>query len=366
MRTLTLVRERLHRQRLTGPPFADPVEAVARLGAVQGQEYAEALWSLGMRLDPAWDEAAVAAACDRGELLRTHLLRPTWHLVTPGDIRWLLRLTGPRVQAQNAGRYRALELDADTRARGAEALAATLADGEPRTRPELGDALAAAGLDAMAGQRLAYAVMHAELEGVVASGPRRGRRHTYLSLEGRVPPAPERERAGDLAELARRYFDAHGPATLADWAAWSGLTQADGAAGIAAAGPALEAATDAAGTTWHAAAGREAPPARSGALLIPSFDETVVVYRSPRVALVGRAGRPLGSGELVRPVVIDGRTVGSWRRLLSARTVTVEVALLTPLSAARARALDRAVARFGAFLGRRVELVTAVSSHQRY
>lgn len=141
---LAIVRRRMCAQRLTGESSASAVPAVAWSGAVQAQEYAEALWSLGMRVREC-SAADVEAACDRGEILRTHVMRPTWHFVAARDLRWLLRLTGPRVQAKGAGRYRELGLDADTLARADDTLARTLADGEPRTRKELAGALAAAG-----------------------------------------------------------------------------------------------------------------------------------------------------------------------------------------------------------------------------
>src|SRR4051812_44827444 len=208
---LAVVRRRLRAQRLTGEPFGTPLEAVAWSGAVQAQEHAEALWSLGMRVRDA-TAAGVEAACDRGEILRTHVLRPTWHFVAAADLRWLLRLTGARIQAGNAGRFRELGLDPGTLARCNDVFAGTLADGEPRTRRELGAALDAAGIET-AGQRLAHILLNAEVGGLIASGPRRGKQHTYLLLEGRAPPAPDRPRATDVAELARRFFTSHGPAT---------------------------------------------------------------------------------------------------------------------------------------------------------
>lgn len=149
--------------------------------------------------------ADVEAACDRGEILRTHVLRPTWHFVAAADLRWLLRLTAARIQAQNAGRYRQLDLGCDTLRRSEEVLARTLAGGEPRTRRELGAALEAAGIDT-AGQRLAHIMLNAELEGLIASGPRQAKHHTYLLLEGRAPAAPQRSREEDVADLVRRYF----------------------------------------------------------------------------------------------------------------------------------------------------------------
>jgi hypothetical protein len=118
---LTTVRRRLAQQRLVGASFERPAEAVHWLGAVQAQEYAEAKWSLGQRTGDCTD-ADVEAAGDRGEILRTHVLRPTWHFVTPADIRWLLQLTGPRVQARSRSRYAELGLDGRTLVRAHEIL----------------------------------------------------------------------------------------------------------------------------------------------------------------------------------------------------------------------------------------------------
>jgi len=157
---------------------------------VQAQEHAEALWSLGMRVREG-TAAGVQAACDRGDIVRTHVMRPTWHFVAAADLRWLLRLTAGRVRAREAGRLRELGLDAGTLSRADETLARTVADGEPRTRAELARALAAAGIDP-AGQRIAHIVMNAELGAVICSGPRRGSQHTYVGLDrsGRVPTPP--------------------------------------------------------------------------------------------------------------------------------------------------------------------------------
>ncbi len=346
---LAIVRRRTVAQRLVGAPFATPAEAVAWSGAVQAQEYAEALWSLGMRVD-GHTASDVGAACDRGEILRTHVMRPTWHFVAAADLRWLLRLTGPRVQPKSAGRRRELGLDDATLSRCHEVLASVLADDEPRTRRELGAELEAAGID-MAGQRLPHTLGHAELEGVVASGPRRGRQHTYLLLDGRVPEPPLRSREDDVAELVRRYFTSHGPATLRDFAWWSGLTMGDGRAGVAALGEQLVTQEGPDRTLWISAAPSRRtdrrPPA-SGALLLGTFDELLVAHRDLRnVHADGRATNDL----LPRPIVIDGVTVGGWTRRLARREVTLEVVLDEPLDDRQEGALHAAAGRFGAFLG---------------
>ncbi|MDQ3722957.1 MAG: winged helix DNA-binding domain-containing protein, partial [Actinomycetota bacterium] len=344
-----IVRRRVAAQRLVGPPSATPTEAVAWSGAVQAQEYAEALWSLGMRVRDV-TASDIGAACDRGEILRTHALRPTWHFVAAADLRWLLRLTGPRVLAKNAGRFRELGLDDATLRRCDDVLARTLADGDPRTRRELAAALEAAGVD-IAGQRIAHIVFHAELEGLIASGPRRAKQHTYLLLDGRVPAAPPRARVDDVAELVRRYFRSHGPATLRDFAWWSGLTIADGRAGVAVCGEELVGETGEDGMLWISAAdtpGGGLPPSASGAFLFGTFDELLVAHRDLRNAHAdGRATNEL----LRRPIVIDGRTVGGWTRHLARREVTVEAVLDDKLDEQSHVALRAAADRFGAFLG---------------
>ena len=345
---LEIVRRRLRAQRLDGEPFASPAEAVAWCGAVQAQEYAEALWSVGMRVRDA-TAAAVGAACDRGEILRTHVMRPTWHFVAAADLGWLLRLTGPRIQASNAGRYRQLGLDADTLARCDEVFAAALATGGPLTRRELGAALETASIDAT-GQRLPHALLHAELGGVVVSGPRRGKHHTYLPFADRVPTAPERSREDDVTELVRRYFTSHGPATLRDFAWWSGLTMADGRSGVAACGAQLVAQEGHDGSMWIAAAtaddGAAGGRRAADAFLLGTYDELVVAHRDLRnVDADGRATNEL----LRRAIVLDGRTVGVWTRRLARREVTVEAVLDAP--PAPQAALRAAADRFGAFLG---------------
>ena len=349
LQPVEIVRRRLRAQRLSGDPFATPAEAVAWSGAVQAQEYGEALWSVGMRVRDV-TAADVEAACDRGAILRTHVMRPTWHFVVAADLRWLLRLTGPRVQAKSAGRRRELGLDDATLSRCHGVLAAVLADGEPRTRRELGIALEAAGIDGT-GQRLPHALADAELAGVIASGPRRGKQHTYLLLDGRVPAAPERSRDEDVAELARRYFTSHGPATLRDFAWWSGLTMGDGRAGVAALGRELVGEEDSDGTLWISAA---APaPARGSArrptaFMLGTFDELTVAHRDLRnVRADGSATNDL----LSRPIVFDGVTAGGWTRRLARGEVAIEVVLQSPLDARQDAALRTAADRFGAFLG---------------
>ena len=310
MDALDTVRRRLAAQRLTADPFDDAAEVVEWLGAVQAQIFDEAKWSLGERTRSCTD-ADVEAAFARGDIIRTHVLRPTWHFVARPDLRWLLRLTRP----QGARAQPVLVCPARPRREAARARTASaggaLEDGDPRTRTELAERLAADGI-AADGPRLAYVLMHAELEEVICSGPRRGKQHTYALLDDRVPAiSARRALAGAAAaELVRRYFTSHGPATVKDFTAWSSLTVAETRAALERVGDALEVQVDEAGTAWYAAPpGGESTPRRGRrAFLIPMYDETIVAYQGLRVVLAQPVPRP---GLLDRAIVIGGRTVGT-------------------------------------------------------
>src|SRR5688572_10595268 len=225
MITTSIANQRLYQQRLTQNQFATPEEIVAWMGAVQAQDYLGTKWALGLRMQNGTDDA-LEQAFNEGRILRTHLMRPTWHFVTPADIRWLLELTGPRVQQRMAPYNRHLELDARTFIRALQVFERSLRDHQYLTRTELSERLAGAGLP-MKGQRLAHVCLEAELDGLVCSGPRRDKKFTYALLAERAPDAPRMSRDESLAALSRRFFTSHAPATVRDFVWWSGLTTAD-------------------------------------------------------------------------------------------------------------------------------------------
>ncbi len=209
------------------------------LGAVQSQDYAAAKWGVGQRTVGITDAIVEQAFAD-GSILRTHVMRPTWHFVTPSDIRWMLSLTAPRVHAANAYRYRELELNEAVFRRCRSSLMRALQGGRQLTRTELRQLLQRARIDTTAPQRLAYLLMHAELEGVICSGARRGKQFTYALLDERVPPASVPQRDEALHDLTMRYFSTRGPATPQDFSWWSGLTVADAKRGVEAAGTSID------------------------------------------------------------------------------------------------------------------------------
>jgi hypothetical protein len=357
MNLTDIAHARLANQRLTATTFTTAAEVVAWLVAVQAQEYAGAKAALGLRAR-GLDDAAVERAFAAGEILRSHVLRPTWHFVAPADVRWLLKLTAPRVHQANGGMYRRLELDGATLARSANVITTALRDGRALTRDQLRQALAAAGIATSGGpnrdgQRLAYIVMWAELEGLIVSGPRLGKQFSYRLLDERAPAGGAFDRDAALAELARRYMQSHGPATAADLANWSGLTLTDARRGIAAARPALLSEAVEGQTYWFADAPLPPPAPSPTAYLLSIYDETIIGYKDRRAIVSAEDGARLGAmgNALQNVIVIDGRVVGTWRRTLGRETLGVELNLFRALSEVEQAAMAVAQRQVAEFYG---------------
>lgn len=353
-----IARRRLANQLLLAPTLTAPAAVVRRLGAVQAQDYAGAKWGVGARTREALD-AVVEQALSEGSILRTHVLRPTWHFVTPADIRWMLALTAPRVKAAMAYYDRQLELDHTVLRRSHTALTRALRDGRQLTRAELARVLGRAPVDVTGSQRLGHLLMHAELDGLVCSGVRRGKQHTYALLEERVPPAAPLDRDDTLHELTRRYFATRGPATAKDFAWWSGLTLADATRGVQIAGRRLAREVVGDETYWFDAAAQSWRKRSPTAHLLPNFDEYFIGFKN-RSAIGKRLNstRIVTSREAVTPhvIVVDGQLVGGWRRTLTKNAVVVELHLLVGLSGSEKRAVVAAAHAFGSFLELPVEL----------
>jgi hypothetical protein len=305
------------------------------------------------------DSQAIDRSFDDGAFIRTHVLRPTWHFVAPEDLRWMVALTGPRVIAGNASRHRQLELDKATLRRSLDVLSGALEGGRSRTREQLGAALQAAGISPT-GQRLPHILGHAELQGLICSGPLRGMQHTFGLLEERVAPAPAISREQALAALVRRYFASHGPATLNDFAWWSGLTVADGRRGLAAMEPDAERVVIDDKVYWTADAGHGVRATNAPVVhLLPNFDELTVAYRDHATSTDPRAHDALAhsaGGVLANVVTLDGLVVGRWRRASSNAEAAVQVNLSVALTDGERDALGDAAGRFGRFLGLPVAL----------
>jgi hypothetical protein len=345
-----IAQQRLANQHLADPALDGPAQAVRWLGAVQSQDYAGAKWALGQRL-PGSTDAAIEQAMTEGAIVRTHVLRPTWHFVAAADIRWMLKLSAPRVHAANGTQYRQLGLDRAVFRRSHAAIEKALRDGQQLTRAELAAVLARARIATDPPLRVIALMMAAELDGVICSGARRGKQFTYALLEERVPPAPAVARDEALCELCIRYFTSRGPATLHDFAWWSGLTLADAKRGVEMAGPALAHADIGGRAHWFAAAMRAVKRRRALAHLLPNFDEYFIGFADRSAIQQALRGVAVPEGTFFGHVVtVGGQLVGAWKRLAAARAAGVALDLVVPLSEAQRTAVQAAARRYARFL----------------
>lgn len=332
---------------ITHSPYRQPEDLVAWLGAVQAQDYPAAKWALGLRLKSPASERDIEAAVHDGRVLRTHVLRPTWHFVTPRDLDWMLELTSARVQKLMAHPYRTFQLDSAIRVQAARVMERALRDGRPLTFAELGSRLAKAGLPSR-GTALALLTVYAELERVMCSGPFRGRDLTYIRYSTRVPVGRKLSADEALAALARRYFQSHGPATTRDFMWWSTLTARDAKRGLEMNDARSEIVDGI--TYWTVGEPPAAPRARRSTVhLLPIYDEYLVAYRD-RVAVPLGQGR--GAATQLGPVlVINDHIAGTWKTVQRDREIGVNVAPTRRLTGSERMALEEVVQQYGRFLG---------------
>lgn len=351
-----IIHHRMLNQHLVGSGVRTPEEIVAGLGAMQAQEYAMVKWAVALRVPDSTD-ALIESAVSSGRILRTHVLRPTWHLVTPADIRWMLALTAPRVRVVMAYMDRQLEVDGKLLKRVHRTLVKALEGGRQLSRVAMQATLARAKIDA-SGPRLAHILIHAELDGLICSGAREAGHFTYALLEERVPPTQPKDRNDALVELARRYFSARGPATAQDFAWWSGLTVADAKKGMAQlregfVREAINGIDHLFPTRTH-----NRPQRMNRAFLLPDYDELVIGYKD-RAAFFASAA-PSRVTEYNRSVLVDGSIAGSWRPQKLRDGAAIEIATFSAADSKSQRAITSAAEAFGSFLGRKVELTFRV------
>ena len=346
---MDVAQARLSSQLLGKAKLSKPGEVVAWLGAVQAQGFAAAKWALGLRMHKA-AVSDIEKAFDHGEILRTHVMRPTWHFVAPQDIRELLTLTAPRVHAVNAHMYRKLELNDDCLSRCRAVLRNALRGNNHLTRPELANRLLENRIQA-AGQRLAYILMYAELEALICSGPRRGKQFTYALLDERAPRAKGSNGDQALARWTLRYFDSHGPAQLKDFAWWSGLALRDAQRGLDHAASHLVREIIDGKTYWFSPGSVAALAKAPAALLLSIYDEYTIAYRD-RSALGGERyiERLLAMGNALTSVIIfKGKIAGTWQRAFKRGKIEITANPFERLRKDQREALGAAASRYGRF-----------------
>lgn len=348
---------RIYHQQIGSAPFTQAGQIVSWLGAMQAQDYTGALWSIGRRMKQATEQGVEQALAER-TFVRTWPLRGTLHFVAASDVRWMLALLAPRIIAQTATRYRQLELDEIAFAHSKEVFIKALQGGSHLTRDELYQQLEQTNLPTT-GQRGYHFLVRAAQDALICFGLPRGKEQTFTLLDEWLPPTKPLTRDEALAELAKRYFTSHGPATLPDLARWAGITLTEAKLGLAAVEGALIQETIEGQRYWLSPSLPTKPDQVKSAYLLPGFDEYLLGY-GDRSAVLDPAYAnlicPGGNGVFQPTMVLNGKVVGTWRRALKKGKVQITFAPFVPLTEVELASFAPAAEEYAAFLGLEVGL----------
>ena len=353
---IDIARTRLFSQQIAKSNFKTAAEVVGWMGAMQAQDYAMVKWAVGVRL-PAATDRAIESVLDQGEILRTHLLRPTWHLVSAKDIYWLLELTAPQIRTSVKSRHKGLGLSETVIAKSSAVIEKALRASKQLTRDELAAELEKAGI-ATNDNRAAHFLMRAEIDGLICSGVASGKNQTYALLEERVPKTETVSREKALENLARKYFASHCPATLQDFVWWSGLSVRDANQALEMLKSDFIAESMDAQTYWcpNSISSSETDPEE--VYLLPAFDEFLISYadRSVSLPFKDRLKTISNNGIFWPIIVVHGRVVGTWKRTIKKERVNLEAEFFSQPDKATIFQTEKAAARYGAFLEKEAEL----------
>ena len=344
---------RLVNQQIASSTCASPGEVVSRLGAMQAQDYLGALWAVGLR-SPGTTEADVEKALARREIVRTWPMRGTLHFVAAADARWMLELLTPRVIAASATRHQQLELDQNVFARSEKIFRKVLGGGQQRTREDMMGLLESAGIST-ANQRGYHILWLLAQQRVLCFGPRQGKQQTFVLFEEWIPQSRSLPREEALAELALRYFASHGPATLADFAGWSGLKITEARRALASVSSRLTEDEFEGSSYWMPPSSQNIPSNLSQtAFLLPGFDEYLLGYKN-RTAVLSSQHAPFiipGNNGMFQPTMVKGgKVIGVWKRSSPKNAAAISAQPFAPLSAGDTRGFSVAAKHYGRFIG---------------
>lgn len=338
-------------QRIIDTDLKTPLEVVSWMGAMQAQEYAMAKWAIGLRSDGLSD-SDIETVFNNGEILRTHILRPTWHFVAPANIRWMLELTAPRVHQVNSYMYRKMNYDSAFLNKTNDMLAKALEGKNHLTRTELQEILLQNEIHAD-GVGLSCIMMHAELDGIICSGPRKGKQFTYALLDERVPAVASITRQEALYKLSLCYFTSRSPATLQDFVTWSGLTMKDAREGVASL-PDFFVKEVIDNQEYKILPNKKSNPDKlQPTFLMPDYDEYGMGYKNRDAIILAKTKSSLdaavNSGNY-HMIVIEGVIAGTWKKVVKGKKLSVETFPFFALNGIQQQALKKAEDRFMEFV----------------
>jgi hypothetical protein len=364
---LEIATRRLRAQQIEQTPFKRVKDLVGYMGALQAQDLAMAKWAVGKRL-PGVTQATVDMALDRGAILRTHLLRPTWHLVSSDDIGWMLTLTAPGIAASMKSRHRNLGLTPALVSKCNGIINKALCDSGALTREEIAMLLEKRGIATKGDNRLAHILLCAELDGLICSGPLKERKQTYALLHERVRVKKSLSREEALAGLAHRYFVSRGPATLQDFVWWSGLPARDARTALELSRNTLASEAIGPATYWFSVSASSRTNVSTTVHLLPAYDEFLIAYKDRSAIFPSlREKRVISSNGVFRPtIVVNGTVSGLWTRRTEGAGTTITTECFTRPGREIMKLIEQEACAFASFIGngtnRKITYIHGVTS----
>ncbi|MEO8413932.1 MAG: winged helix DNA-binding domain-containing protein [Ginsengibacter sp.] len=345
---------RLMSQQIEGTKFKAAKDLVSWMGAMQAQDYSMAKWGIGMRLLTA-TENNIDEAIDSGEIIRTHVLRPTWHFVSAGDIYWMLELTGPAIKALAKSREKQLDLTEKIFSKSNAVIEKALRNGKHLTRDELKTVLRKNKI-AVDNSRASHLFLRAELEGIICSGIHKEKKFTHALLGDRVLKTKKIHKEEALAMLAQRYFTSHAPATLQDFTWWSGLSAKNARHAFEIIKNNFISETINAQTFWFPGTLAALKAHMKSVYLLPAFDEFLVSYKDRSAAIVfEHQEKAFSNNGIFWPtILINGRVSGIWKRTIKKNTITIETDFFQPANKTTKALVEKAGRGLSHFLNKKI------------
>ncbi len=341
-------------QQITNPKFNTAEEITGWMGAFQAQDYGMSKWALGIRLLNS-TEAAINMEFNSGSIIRTHLLRPTWHIVSSKDIYWISGLTAPRIKASLKFRDKQLELTDIIYNKCNRILEKSLRDSNHQTREELISELKKFKID-VEYNRASHIFLRAELDGIICSGKHKEGKPTYAILEEWVPERKNINREEALKELAKRYFTSRGPALITDFAWWSGLSISNVKLALDFNKGCLISEEIQNQTYWMADTYLEPTPDSEEIYFLPAFDEFLISYRDRTASLLLNDNKKVisNNGIFYPSVMKNGQVIGIWKRNIRNNRVLLTKTLFNSGTSDRDNNFLISINRYSNFIGKSI------------
>lgn len=347
---------RLLNHRLVQSNLSAAQEVVAWMGAMQAQDLPMSLWGTGLRAQQSQQE--VIAAIDQGKIIRTHVMRPTWHLVHAQDVHWMLNLSAESIKKALKSRHKQLGIDQNLLKDVYKLFSNQFKNNSHLTRDTLLELLIKSGIR-LEDNRGAHLLMLAELDQILCSGAVIKNETSYACYDQRITLKCNYSREEAIYHLSRRYFQSHGPATVDDFCWWSGLNKSEAKSGILSLGQEIH--SERKSEKWYYQIPKviTASSTLNMVQLLPAYDEYIISYTERGEILPAKVqSTTISTNGVFRPVIlVNGRAAGLWKRTIKKQSVEIELSWFAKPSREIKKLVQQEVNRFGEFLG--IPVVTA-------